>query len=573
MVDGNRLADIGHAVQTVAEAAGLSVVREYVGHAIGTAMHEKPEVPNYGPAGQGPKLRAGNVFAVEPMVNLGAAETRCSTTAGPSSPPTARCRPTSSTPSPSPTTAPRSSPCPGGRPRDTRVSHSDRRGCGSGGDVRAGRWWRVGHAGLIVFVVAGILVGVPLADAPPAEATHIRASQLTWDRVPGTNDYTFHLFFVARRSYYGSPSVGSTISDPGLSFGDGAAETPTLTVTFVDSAEDVLTAEADVQHHYASAGPFTVVFQGCCRLSSTSEHVNNPDSGFPHRDHRIGGVHEQRHQFTGSGRWSCPSTGTCSFLVPASLPAGSTPPLAPRHGERSRGRVDPTRSAERTQPASDRRHGGGVLLEHDRGRSARPRSAVLDAGRHRGAPGRGRGLRTAVDFFIRLGRAPDHPVYAALGDSYSSGEGLPSAYDRHCGRRRAARTPTWRPRPWSRNTRLNGRSSSSHAVAREGARDDQRPARSGRRDRSPRPAPASDVAHGRRRPSDHAHGGGNASSCPVGGGLRIRLRCDRRCLHPPPQRSGRDLLEDPGEVRHSTTCTPGSARPTRRPRSQFSATR
>ncbi len=76
MVDGNRISDIGHAVQTVAEAAGFSVVREYVGHAIGTAMHEKPEVPNYGEPGKGPKLRPGMVFAVEPMLNIGGRETR-----------------------------------------------------------------------------------------------------------------------------------------------------------------------------------------------------------------------------------------------------------------------------------------------------------------------------------------------------------------------------------------------------------------------------------------------------------------------------------------------------------------
>jgi methionyl aminopeptidase len=76
MVDGNRISDIGHAVQAVAEAAGYSVVREYVGHAIGTAMHEKPEVPNYGPPHKGPKLRPGMVFAVEPMVNIGRKETR-----------------------------------------------------------------------------------------------------------------------------------------------------------------------------------------------------------------------------------------------------------------------------------------------------------------------------------------------------------------------------------------------------------------------------------------------------------------------------------------------------------------
>ena len=76
MVDGNRISDIGHAVQTVAEAAGFSVVREYVGHAIGTEMHEKPEVPNYGDPGKGPKLRVGNVYAVEPMVNVGGVGTR-----------------------------------------------------------------------------------------------------------------------------------------------------------------------------------------------------------------------------------------------------------------------------------------------------------------------------------------------------------------------------------------------------------------------------------------------------------------------------------------------------------------
>ena len=73
---GGRLSDIGHAVQTVAEAGGYSVVREYVGHAIGTAMHEEPQVPNYGPPGKGPKLRTGHVFAVEPMVNVGGRETR-----------------------------------------------------------------------------------------------------------------------------------------------------------------------------------------------------------------------------------------------------------------------------------------------------------------------------------------------------------------------------------------------------------------------------------------------------------------------------------------------------------------
>jgi len=73
---GNRLHEVGRAVQDVAEGAGFSVVREYVGHAIGTAMHEEPQVPNYWPGQGGPMLKPGMVFAVEPMVNAGGPATR-----------------------------------------------------------------------------------------------------------------------------------------------------------------------------------------------------------------------------------------------------------------------------------------------------------------------------------------------------------------------------------------------------------------------------------------------------------------------------------------------------------------
>ena len=68
---GRRLGDISHAVQERVEGAGLSVVRSLVGHGIGRDMHEDPQVPNYGPAGRGPKLEPGMVLAVEPMVNAG----------------------------------------------------------------------------------------------------------------------------------------------------------------------------------------------------------------------------------------------------------------------------------------------------------------------------------------------------------------------------------------------------------------------------------------------------------------------------------------------------------------------
>ena len=76
MEPGHRLHDIGRAVQEVAEKAGYSVVREYTGHGIGTAMHEDPSVPNYWPGHPGPVLKPGMVLAVEPMVNAGRPDTR-----------------------------------------------------------------------------------------------------------------------------------------------------------------------------------------------------------------------------------------------------------------------------------------------------------------------------------------------------------------------------------------------------------------------------------------------------------------------------------------------------------------
>jgi methionyl aminopeptidase len=75
LVEGNRLGDVGHAVQTVVEAAGYSVVEDYTGHAIGREMHEDPQVPNLGRPGKGARLRVGNVLAIEPMVNAGDSET------------------------------------------------------------------------------------------------------------------------------------------------------------------------------------------------------------------------------------------------------------------------------------------------------------------------------------------------------------------------------------------------------------------------------------------------------------------------------------------------------------------
>jgi methionyl aminopeptidase len=73
---GRRLGDIGWAVQGLAESRGYGIVREYVGHGIGRKMHEDPQIPNYGKPGTGLKLKAGYVFAIEPMLNMGTHQTK-----------------------------------------------------------------------------------------------------------------------------------------------------------------------------------------------------------------------------------------------------------------------------------------------------------------------------------------------------------------------------------------------------------------------------------------------------------------------------------------------------------------
>jgi methionyl aminopeptidase len=68
---GGRLSDVSHAVQAYVEKEGFSVVREFVGHGIGRQLHEAPQIPNFGPPGQGPQLKAGMTLAIEPMINTG----------------------------------------------------------------------------------------------------------------------------------------------------------------------------------------------------------------------------------------------------------------------------------------------------------------------------------------------------------------------------------------------------------------------------------------------------------------------------------------------------------------------
>jgi methionyl aminopeptidase len=71
---GKRLSDISHAIQAATEEQGFSVIRSLVGHGVGRAMHEEPQIPNYGPPGRGPVLASGMTFAIEPMINAGGPE-------------------------------------------------------------------------------------------------------------------------------------------------------------------------------------------------------------------------------------------------------------------------------------------------------------------------------------------------------------------------------------------------------------------------------------------------------------------------------------------------------------------
>ena len=73
---GGRLGDISNAVQAMCEKEGYGIVREFVGHGIGKSMHEDPQLPNFGPAGKGPRLKAGMVLAIEPMINIGTADVK-----------------------------------------------------------------------------------------------------------------------------------------------------------------------------------------------------------------------------------------------------------------------------------------------------------------------------------------------------------------------------------------------------------------------------------------------------------------------------------------------------------------
>ena len=100
----NRVGDVSHAIQEVVEGAGFSVIRSLVGHGVGRHYHEDPHIPNFGEPGRGPRLSEGMTIAIEPMITAGASEVLVMDDGWTIRTRTARCRPTSSTPSRSPPT-------------------------------------------------------------------------------------------------------------------------------------------------------------------------------------------------------------------------------------------------------------------------------------------------------------------------------------------------------------------------------------------------------------------------------------------------------------------------------------
>jgi Prealbumin-like fold domain len=169
---------------------------------------------------------------------------------------------------------------------------------------------------LIAVILTMILSGLVWSSPAPAAATHNRASQLTWTKGTGTAadfDYTASY----RRSYFGAPNVGDIVVDAQICYGDGVCETPDLTVTSVDAANDVIMVEAQVSHTYAGNGPFTASATGCCRLSPDNGHINNPDLAFSVETIvDLGSTTASPHS-TIPPIVDCPLNSTCTFTVPA----------------------------------------------------------------------------------------------------------------------------------------------------------------------------------------------------------------------------------------------------------------
>jgi len=169
---------------------------------------------------------------------------------------------------------------------------------------------------LLASVLTALITGL---SVPAANATHGRSLQLTWHTHDGSA-VEFHSTVSFRRSYFGAPNVGDPIGEPCLYFGDGD-QTCGATVIQVDAANDVLTAEVQVEHTYAGPGPFQAELSGCCRLSAP-QHINNPDGEFVARTTVDLAATTANPVSTISPIVDCRPSTVCSFTIPASDPDG-----------------------------------------------------------------------------------------------------------------------------------------------------------------------------------------------------------------------------------------------------------
>lgn len=268
---------------------------------------------------------------------------------------------------------------------------------------------------LVLALVSSLFVAADITGAPSAEATHLRSSQLTW-RATGPTTAEFESTIGVRRSFFGSPNVGDTITPISIFFGDGSSTAPPHTVVAVDAANDWILTEGTFSQTYASAGPFTAFGSVCCRLSGPL-HRNNPDA-----NNRVETVVDFASTTASpvssiSPIVDCPIDAVCQFVVPAvdadgqglrfrfATPFEATgtssfnqpgPPQAPNAAtvDASSGLYSWDTTGASLNPSGDSFYSTQVIVENVVG------TTVVS--------------KTAVDFFIRLTTSPNQaPLFVA----------------------------------------------------------------------------------------------------------------------------------------------------------------
>ncbi|NJC73834.1 hypothetical protein HC031_29575, partial [Planosporangium thailandense] len=281
---------------------------------------------------------------------------------------------------------------------------------------------RRGFNALVRFVVVCVVtataaITATVVSSAPAWASHFRAAQLSWSRSDATSRIvTIEMTQTFRRSYYTPlPNVGSVLqTGMTLAFGDGASANPYMLVTTVDVANDVFTAEAinnssptsgHLLHTYPSAtGSYTAMLSGCCRLSATSGHINNPD----------GNTQIKSLVNLGSGALSsvssslppivdCPRNSPCNFTVPTSLPADETASYRLSNS---------TDAGAFTQPSGAAVSASGLFTWNTTGQrlASAPLDTYYSAQVTITASVNGRAASSvAVDFFLRITNQANNP--------------------------------------------------------------------------------------------------------------------------------------------------------------------